>query len=268
MTFHIITIFPKIFDSYFNESIIKRALKKDLINIKVHNLRDWTSDLHKTVDDSPFGGGAGMVMKIEPLYRALRDITLFNKGGRLARRSLGVGGGISSKTILLSAKGKTWNQQKAKKYSKLKNVILICGRYEGVDERITKFIDEEISIGDYILTGGEIGALTIIDSITRLLPGALGNSESAKNESHAIPGILEHPQYTRPKVFFPSPLTRGARGVLTDGKFKSYRVPKILLSGHHKKIEEWRKKHNKHSLPPLTKSLSSPVERGWRVGGI
>src|SRR5680860_1914261 len=160
MTFHIITIFPNIFDSYFNESILKRALKNNLIDIKIHNLRDYTSDKHKTVDDSPFGGGAGMVMKIEPLYKALKSIKSKVKSQ-------------NTKTILLSAKGKTWNQKMAKTHSKLDNIILICGRYEGVDERITKFIDEEISIGDYVLTGGEIGAMTIIDSITRLLPGAL-----------------------------------------------------------------------------------------------
>jgi len=215
MTFHIITIFPKIFDSYFNESILKRAQTNKLINIKIHNLRNWTTDKHQTVDDAPFGGGAGMVMKIEPLYKSLRAIKKTKK----------------QKTILLSAKGQTWNQQLAKKYSKLKDIILICGRYEGVDERITKFIDEEISIGDYILTGGEIGALTIVDSITRLLPGALGNADSSKNESHTIPGVLEHPQYTRPKVF--------------QINKKKLRVPKILLSGNHKNIEEWRKKHSK-----------------------
>lgn len=214
MTFHIITIFPKIFDSYFNESILKRAQKNKLINIKIHNLRDWTTDKHKTVDDTPFGGGAGMVMKIEPLCKALKAIK--NKGGKI---------------ILLSAKGKAWDQQAAKKYSKLKNITLICGRYEGVDERIVNFIDEEISIGDYVLTGGEIGAMTIVDSITRLLPGALGNSDSAKYESHSTAGVLEHPQYTRPEVF-------------TVNK-KKYRVPKVLLSGNHKKIQEWREKHSK-----------------------
>jgi tRNA (guanine37-N1)-methyltransferase len=217
MKFNIITIFPKIFDSYFNESILKRAQKNKLINIKIHNLRDWTFDKHKTVDDSPFGGGAGMVMKIEPLYKALHSIASHKKTG--------------SKIILLSAKGKPWNQALARKYSKLKNIILICGRYEGVDERITKFIDEEISIGDYVLTGGEIGAMAIVDSLTRLLPGALGNAESAKNESHNKPGILEHPQYTRPEKF-------------QAGK-KSFRVPKILISGDHKKIAAWREKNMK-----------------------
>ena len=218
ITFHIITIFPKIFDSYFNESILKRAQKNKLINIKIYNLRDWTTDKHKTVDDTPFGGGAGMVMKIEPLFKAIKNIKLKIKNKKI-------------KIILLSAKGKTWNQQLAKSHNKLNDIILICGRYEGVDERITKFIDEEISIGDYILTGGEIGAMTIVDSITRLLPGALGNADSAKYESHAKPGVLEHPQYTRPEIF--------------QANNKKYQVPKVLLSGNHKKIQEWREKHSK-----------------------
>jgi len=226
MTFHIITIFPQIFDSYFNESILKRAQKNKLINIKIHNLRDWTIDKHKTVDDAPFGGGAGMVMKIEPLYKVLRDIKLQTKK--------------NSKVILLSAKGKTWNQKLAKSHSKLDNIILICGRYEGVDERITKFIDEEISIGGYVLTGGEIGAMAIVDSITRLLPGALGNADSAKNESHTIQGVLEHPHYTRPEIF------------IAGGK--KLRVPKILLSGNHKNIEEWRVKKSKIVRPVIARS--------------
>jgi tRNA (guanine37-N1)-methyltransferase len=238
MTFHIITIFPKIFDSYFNESILKRAQKNNLISIKIHNLRDWTTDKHKTIDDTPFGGGAGMVMKIEPLYKAVSSI-MYNVSRNKKNTYYTKYKIQNTKIILLSAKGKKWNQTMAKKYSKLDNVILICGRYEGVDERITKFIDEEISIGDYVLTGGEIGAMAIVDSVTRLLPGALGNAESAKNESHSLPGILEHPQYTRPEVF--------------STNHKKLRVPKILLSGNHKKIEEWRKKHSKHFLPPLTK---------------
>ena len=226
MTFHIITIFPDIFNSYFNESILKRAQTNNLINIKIHNLRDWTRDKHKTVDDAPFGGGAGMVIKIEPLYKALQSIAPLNQDGK---------GDLKSKIILLSAKGKTWNQRLVKSYAKLDNIILICGRYEGVDERITKFIDEDISIGDYVLTGGEIGAMAIIDSIARLLPGALGNVDSAKFESHVAPGVLEYPQYTRPEVF------------TADGK--SYCAPKILLSGNHKKIAAWRAKKSKRITP-------------------
>ena len=253
MTFHIITIFPDIFDSYFNESILKRAQTNNLINIKIHNLRDWTADKHKTVDDAPFGGGGGMVMKIEPLYKAVSSIkynVLRNK-----KNSHNTKYKIqNTKTILLSAKGKTLDQQMVRKLAKFKNIILICGRYEGVDERITKFIDEEISIGDYILTGGEIGAMAIIDSITRLLPGALGNADSAKNESHSIPGVLEHPQYTRPEVFVASPLTRGARPrpqrfACEAGGGVKLRVPKVLLSGNHKKIAEWRAKKSKRIKP-------------------
>ncbi|MBI2459105.1 MAG: tRNA (guanosine(37)-N1)-methyltransferase TrmD [Parcubacteria group bacterium] len=244
MTFHVITIFPHIFDSYLNESILKRALKNNLISLKIYNLRDWTSDKHKTVDDAPFGGGAGMVMKIEPLYMALQAIksqipnpksqtnSKFKIPARHASQLAGIAGRQNSKFILLSAKGKTWNQKLAKSHAKLDNIILICGRYEGVDERITKFIDEEISVGDYVLTGGEIGALAIIDSITRLLPGTLGNADSAKFESHTIPGLLEYPQYTRPEIFT-------ANG-------KSYRVPKVLLSGDHKKIAAWRAQKSKH----------------------
>jgi len=227
-TFHIVTIFPNIFASYFNESVIKRAQTNKLIDIKIHNLRDWTCDKHKTVDDAPFGGGAGMVMKVEPIFKALKKIKQKN-----------------SKTILLSAKGKIWNQRLAKAHAKLDNIILICGRYEGVDERVKKFINEEISVGDYVLTGGEIGAMAIIDSITRLLPGALGNADSVKNESHAIPGILEHPHYTRPEVFSYSPLIKGVGGI--KGDLKKLRVPKVLLSGDHKKIAEWRGKHSKFS---------------------
>lgn len=228
MTFHIITIFPEIFHSYFNESIIGRAQKNKIIKIKTHDLRKWAKDKHKTVDDTPYGGGAGMVMKVEPIYKALRAIKKQKK----------------TKVILLSAKGKKWNQATAKKYSKLDNVILICGRYEGVDERVKKFVDDEISIGDYVLTGGEIPAMIIVDSITRLLPGSLGNKESAINESHSEPGILEYPQYTRPETF-EAPLLPLLAKERAGVRLKKLRVPKILLSGNHKKIEEWRKKNSK-----------------------
>lgn len=220
MTFHIITIFSKIFDAYFNESIIKRAQAGNKIKINTYNLRDWTDDKHKTVDDAPFGGGAGMVMKIEPLYKSIKFIKSKIKNNKV-------------KTVLLSAKGKTWTQQIAQDYSKsFEDIIMICGRYEGVDERIANFIDEEVSIGDYILTGGEIAAMAMVDSITRLIPGVLGNQASAKDESHSEPGVLEYPQYTRPEVF------------IADDK-REYSVPEILLSGHHQEIEKWRDKNKK-----------------------
>lgn len=226
MQFNIITIFPEIFDSYFSEGMLKRAQKNNIIRINIHNLRDWTSDKHKTVDDSPYGGGAGMVMKVEPIYKALCSIK--QKGKKIKKQ----------KTILLSAKGKRWNQAMAKKYSKLDEIIMICGRYEGVDERVKEFVDEEISIGDYVLTGGEIPAMVIVDSVSRLLPGVLGNKESALNESHSLPGLLEYPQYTRPEIFSAPPLKGGKKN-------KKLKVPSILLSGDHKKIDEWRRKKMK-----------------------
>jgi tRNA (guanine37-N1)-methyltransferase len=207
MQFDIITIFPHIFDSYFNESILKRAQDKNLVKIQIHNLRDFTHDKHKTVDDSPYGGGPGMVLKVEPIYKAIQ----FLKPDK------------NTKTILLSAKGKIFNQEKALYFSKLKRIILICGRYEGVDERVTKFIDEEISIGEYVLSGGEIGALAIIEATSRLVPGVLGKEESLQTESHFKKGYLEYPQYTRPE------------------EFQKMKVPKVLLSGNHEEIEKWRK---------------------------
>lgn len=233
MQFHIITIFPEIFNSYFQESIIKRALEKEKIKINIINLRDFTEDKHKSVDDSPFGGGAGMVMKVDVLYRALRDIESGirnQESGNSSQKPDSLFMIPNSKIVLTSAKGKTWNQKKAKEYSKLKDIIIICGRYEGVDERIVDYIDEEISIGDYVLTGGELAAATMIDSITRLLPGTLGNQESAVDESHSEEGVLEYPQYTRPETF-------------VDDEGKEKKVPEVLLSGNHKKIEDWREKN-------------------------
>ncbi|PLX26783.1 tRNA (guanosine(37)-N1)-methyltransferase TrmD [Candidatus Parcubacteria bacterium] len=230
MTFHIITIFPEIFNSYFNESILGRALKEKKIKINIVNLRDYTEDKHKTVDDTPFGGGAGMLIKVEPLYKALESLSFqfpisnFQKNSKLQPPN------TKNKVFLTSAKGKKWNQQQAQKNTQLDNIIIICGRYEGVDERILNWVDEEISIGDFVLTGGEIGAMTIVDSITRLIPGVLGNDNSSVSESHSEPGILEYPQYTRPEIFI-------------DKKGREHKVPDVLLSGHHKKIEKWRKSH-------------------------
>jgi len=215
MQYDILTIFPNIFNSYINESILKRAQKNKKIKIKIHDIRKNAIDKHGTVDDKPYGGGPGMVMMVEPIYKTLKKIK---------RKK-------NSKVVLLSAKGKTWNQQMAKQYQKLDQLILICGHYEGVDERVKNFIDKEISIGDYILTGGELPALVLIDSISRLIPGVLGKEISIEEESHAVPGYLEYPQYTRPEVF-------------KAGK-KEYEVPNILLSGHHAKIQKWRKEHSK-----------------------
>jgi tRNA (guanine37-N1)-methyltransferase len=228
MNFHIVTIFPKIFDSYFSESIVKRARNKSAININVINLRDYTTDKHKTVDDTPYGGGAGMVLKVEPIWKCVEDIkSKFQISNDKSNPKSKIQK-LSSRVILFSAKGKKYTQADAKRLAKYDNLILICGRYEGVDERVNKYIaDEEISIGDYVLTGGEIPAMILVDSVTRLLPGVLGNGESIKEESHSSVGYLEYPQYTKPE------------------KFEGHKVPKILLSGNHKKIEEWRKKNAK-----------------------
>jgi len=216
MKYHIITIFPEIFSSYFSHSIIARAQKNKLIDIQVHNLRKWATDKHKTVDDTPYGGGAGMILKVEPLYKALKELAPRKKKSR--------------KIILTSAKGKTFNQSLAKSYAKnLKEIIIICGRYEGVDERIKEFIDEELSIGNYVLTGGEIPAMAIVDASMRLLPEVLGNKESIVDESHNKPGLLEYPQYSKPQYF--------------KTKKKTLPVPDILLSGNHQEIKKWRHKH-------------------------
>lgn len=222
MHIKIITIFPHIFDNYFNESIIKRAQGAELVKIEIFDLRQWTSDKHRTVDDTPYGGGAGMVIKIEPLYEALRQLTnqtLIGKVKDLISRP-------KRKVVLLSAKGKTWRQPMAQSWAELDELILICGRYEGVDERIVNFIDEEISIGDFVMTGGELGAMVLVDSIVRLMPGVLGNEASSADESHSEIGVLEYPQYTRPAVF--------------KADNKSYTVPEVLLSGNHEAIGKWR----------------------------
>ena len=222
--FNIITIFPDIFTSYFNESIIKRAHKSGAIEINVHNLRDYTTDKHKTVDDTPYGGGAGMVLKIEPIYNCVNAIKSNVKRQNVKTSKMRV--------ILFSAKGKKYTQKDAKRLSKYDQLIFICGRYEGVDERVAeKIADEEISIGDFVLTGGEIPAMVVVDSITRLLPGVLGNDQSAIYESHSEDGYLEYAQYTKPEEFF--------------AEDKVWKVPKILLSGHHPQIEKWRKKKSK-----------------------
>jgi len=239
MTFHILTIFPNIFSSYFGESILKRAQEKNKIKINIYDLREWTKDKHKTVDDAPYGGGAGMIMKIEPLYQAITELKSQITNPKLQINSKSQAPII--KTVLMSAKGKTWGQKLAQEYSGLDNMIIICGRYEGVDERITHFIDEEISIGNYILTGGEIPAMAIVDSIARLLPGVLGNPKSLDEESFSnsfkiqnskFKICAEYPQYTRPEIFI-------------DDTGQQYKIPDILLSGHHAKIKKWREQQMK-----------------------
>ncbi|MCX6766330.1 MAG: tRNA (guanosine(37)-N1)-methyltransferase TrmD [Candidatus Moranbacteria bacterium] len=232
MTFHIITIFPKIFDSYFSESIVKRAREKKLVDIKIHNLRDYTSDKHKTVDDTPYGGGAGVVLKVEPIFECLKAINFqFSIFNFQTISKSKINKSKKTRIILFSAKGKRYTQAEAKRLAKYDNLIFICGRYEGVDERAAKHLaDEEISIGDYVLTGGEIPAMAVVDSIARLLPGVLGNAESPKEESFSKKNYLEYPQYTKPK------------------EFQGWKVPKTLLSGNHELINDWRNKQSKGSI--------------------
>ncbi len=230
MRFDIITIFPHIFDSYFNESILARAKEKKLIEINIHNLRDYTEDKHKTVDDSPYGGGAGMVLMAEPIVKAVENII---KKRKSAKR----------KIIVFSAKGKQFNQKIAYDWSKkLDQIIFVCGRYEGIDERVVKILKaEEVSVGPYVLTDGEVPAMAVVSAVSRLIPGVI-RLESLAEESHwnlllkkekGIPAGkgLEYPHYTRPEVL--------------EYKGKKYCVPKVLISGDHKKISEWRKKQVK-----------------------
>lgn len=224
MRFDVLTIFPAMFESYFSESIIKRAMERGILDIKTHDLRAWSTDKHSKVDDKPYGGGPGMVMKVEPFFRALKALKV--GGARGAGRS-------KTRVILLSAKGKTFAHKDAVRLSKYKRLVLLCGRYEGVDERVSENLaDEEISIGNYVLTGGELPAMVVIDAVSRHVPGVLGKKESLIEESHAEEGMTEHPHYTRPDSFSP-------------GRGKAWNVPKALLSGDHKKIAEWRDSRSK-----------------------
>lgn len=218
LAFHIITIFPEIFNSYLKESLMARALKKKLIKVNVHNLRKWTQDRHKTVDDRPFGGGLGMVLKIEPIYRAVKELSSKKKELSSFRQ----------KVVLFTPRGKQFNQKTAYRLSKLDRLILICGRYEGVDERVAKHVaDLELSVGPFDLMGGELPAMITMETIARLIPGVLGKEQLLKERITKEKGFLEYPQYTRPE------------------DFKGWRVPKTLLSGHHQKIAEWRVKRGK-----------------------
>lgn len=209
MRIDILTLFPEFFQTLFNYSIIARAIDKKILEISCVNIRDFSKNKHKKVDDYPFGGGPGMVMTPEPIYEAIKSVK-----------------SMDSKVIYLSPQGKTLNQEIANRLSKENNIVLLCGHYEGIDNRIVEnYIDEEISIGDYVLTGGEIPAMVLIDSISRLIPGVLSSEESFIEESH-YDGLLEYPQFTRPR------------------EFNGISVPDILLSGDHEKIRQWRKKQS------------------------
>ena len=226
MRFDIITIFPELFTGVLECGIIRRAVQSGLVDIRLVNLRDFTRDKHRSVDDRPYGGGEGMVFMPGPLFEAVE----FCRGPEKVP---------GSEVVLLTPQGKTWSQDLAVEFATIPHLMLICGRYEGVDQRvIDSLVDREISIGDFILTGGEIPAMVILDSVVRLLPGALGCSESAINESFST-GLLDCPQYTRP------------------AEFRGQAVPEILLSGDHEKIEKWRKEKalekTRRSRPELIK---------------
>jgi tRNA (guanine37-N1)-methyltransferase len=218
MYFDILTIFPHILDSYINTSILKRAQKEKVIKIISHDIRKVTTDKHHTVDDNPYGGGVGMVMLVEPIYQTLKKIKRRKK----------------SKVIMLDPAGQPFNQALAKRFSKLDQLIFICGRYEGIDARVDAFIDEKISIGPYVLAGGE---MVITEATARLLPGVLGKLESTQQETFAKENYVEHPQYTRPEVF------KYRQGLKT----KALKVPPVLLSGNHQAIKKWQAENSKTS---------------------
>ena len=224
--FNVITLFPEMFGDPFESSILKRAQERDLIRIVLHNLRDYCKDKHRVTDDLPYGGGVGMIMKPEPLITAIKAI----KDSQPEVR-----------TLLMTPQGKRFEQDDALRLARYSLLTLVCGRYEGVDERVRYFVDEEVSIGDYILTGGELASMVVIDAIARLIPGVLGDSTSLEDESFNQP-LLEAPQYTRPRVFV------------------GMEVPEVLLSGNHSEIERWRRqqalKRTKERRPDLLSKAS------------
>jgi tRNA (guanine37-N1)-methyltransferase len=229
MKINILTLFPEYFSSILNTSIISRAIKSNLVSFNIINIRDFTNDKHNTADERPFGGGPGMVMKVEPIDLALQSLGL-DKYSKNGTDYINADSNISnnnqqntSKIILTSAKGKKFDQNIANEYANLEELTIICGHYEGVDERVAQnLVDEEIRVGDYVLTGGEPATAVILDAVTRLIPEVLGNNKSNVDESHTNPGELGFPVYTRPE------------------EYKTWKVPEVLLSGNHKKIEDWK----------------------------
>ncbi|MFZ3079325.1 MAG: tRNA (guanosine(37)-N1)-methyltransferase TrmD, partial [Bellilinea sp.] len=208
MRFDVFSLLPQVLQPYLDASILQRAIQNNLLEVYLHDIRSWTTDKHHVTDDTPFGGGGGMVMKPEPIFAAVEDV---------------LGSPPACPVILLTPQGRTYTQKIAQELSAHPRIALLCGRYEGVDERVREhLVTDEISIGDYVLTGGEIPALLLIDSITRLIPGALGDPDGAQDDSFAS-GLLEYPHYTRP------------------AEFRGWRVPDVLLSGNHAKIERWRR---------------------------
>ena len=209
--FDVLSIFPEMLVSPLSFSLLKKAQEKGLLSVNLHDIRSWAEDKHKMTDDAPYGGGCGMVMKVEPVEKALTAVKSFTE---------------NSLVVLMTPQGETFNQSIAAEFAKKEQIIVICGRYEGVDERIREhLVDREISIGDYILTGGELSALVVIDAVSRLVPGVLGNEESLVSESFSA-GLLEYPQYTRP------------------AEYKGWKVPDVLVSGNHAEIELWKKRES------------------------
>lgn len=222
MQFDVFTLLPEVFPSYLETSIIKRARERDLIHVRVHNIRDYTHDKHHTTDDTPYGGGGGMVMKPEPVFEAIETILGLNPDSPMETSPTA----SNIPIILLTPQGRVFNQSIAQELSQHLHIALVCGRYEGIDERIRKhLVTDEISIGDYVLTGGELPALILIDAIARLLPDVLGDPTGAQDDSHAT-GLLEYPHYTRPP------------------EFRGWKTPDILLTGDHAKIDRWRREQS------------------------
>ncbi len=216
MQFEVFTLLPEVFPAYLETSILKRASERGLIDVRVHNIRDYTHDRHHTTDDTPYGGGGGMVMKPEPVFEAIE--TVLGDALHTAPQPVPV--------IMLTPQGRVFNQTVARELSSYEKIVLICGRYEGIDERIREhLVTDEISMGDYVLTGGELPALLVIDAVSRLLPGVLGDPDGATDDSHAT-GLLEYPHYTRPP------------------EFRGWGAPEVLLSGDHAKIEKWRREQS------------------------
>ncbi|MBI3305156.1 tRNA (guanosine(37)-N1)-methyltransferase TrmD [Candidatus Parcubacteria bacterium] len=239
MRFDIITIFPKAFDSYLSESIIKRAREKKLVDIRIHNLRDFTTDKHQKVDGRPYGGGPGMVFMVEPIYRALKALKAAPPRTTKSKRE--------TRVVMLAPEGKQLTQREAERLSKYKRIVLICGRYEGFDSRVDTLVDEKISIGPYVLAGGELPAMVLLETVARNIPGVVGHPEALKEETFSKNlEYVEYPQYTRPEVF-----RLGS---------KKLRVPKVLKSGDHAAIRAWRSKWTRRSCPVTT-------TRNGRLGG-
>ncbi len=299
MRFDIITIFPQLLESYFSQTILARAKKKKLLDIRIHDLRKYApkGDPHKSVDDRPYGGGPGMILKIEPIYKALRKITNYElpfdpellstppsalraqalngssrPRGKAERRITNIkknnpqsvfrpraqdrGAIRNTRIIMLTPSGKRFTQRDAERLSKYKKIILLCGRYEGFDARVEKFVDEKISIGDYVLAGGEVPAMVVVETVARHIPGVVGHKDALKEETFSKDlDYKEYPQYTRPEVFYPEKISQPKagrpraenqkHGLPRRSRGGVWRVPQVLLSGNHKKIQEWRNKSQK-----------------------